>query len=59
LREGDKGRLDDHERRMKDRSKKLDIGPGGISFKAMIFTKVFLLKLLLGFGFGLIILALL
>jgi hypothetical protein len=44
---------------MKDRSKKLDIGPGGISFKAMIFTKVFLLKLLLGFGFGLIILALL
>jgi hypothetical protein len=44
---------------MKGRRKKLDIGPGGIRFVAMIFTKVFLFKLLLGFGFGLIILALL
>jgi hypothetical protein len=33
--------------------------PGGNSFKAVMMTKVFLLKLLLGFGFGLIILALL
>jgi hypothetical protein len=32
---------------------------GGIIVKGVILTKVFLLKLLLGFGFGLIILALL
>jgi len=31
----------------------------GIILRAVILTKVFLLKLLLGFGFGLIILALL
>jgi hypothetical protein len=39
--------------------RKLDIRQGGIILRVVIFTKVFLLKLLLGFGFGLIILALL
>jgi hypothetical protein len=34
-------------------------GRDPIIFKSVILTKVFLLKLLLGFGFGLIILALL
>ncbi len=38
---------------------RLDIRAGRIIFKLVIFTKVFLLKLLLGFGFGMIILALL
>jgi hypothetical protein len=34
-------------------------GRGGFILHAVILTKVFLLKLLLGFGFGLVILALL
>jgi hypothetical protein len=38
---------------------RLDIWPGGIILPPVILTKVFLLKVLLGFGFGLIILALL
>jgi|SRR5665213_2081572 len=38
---------------------KLDIRPDGIIFQFVILTKIFVLKLLLGFGFGLIILALL
>jgi hypothetical protein len=41
------------------RRQRLDIRPDGIILSVVIFTKVFLLKLLLGFGFGLIILALL
>jgi hypothetical protein len=41
------------------RRQRLDIPADRIILRFVIFTKVFLLKLLLGFGFGLIILALL
>jgi len=41
------------------KNKRLDMRLCGDKLKAVIMTKVFLLKLLLGFGFGLIILALL
>jgi len=40
-------------------AKKVDIWPRRARIQPVILTKVFLLKLLLGFGFGLIILALL
>ena len=36
----------------------LDIRPNVIIFKVVIITKVFLLKLLLGLGFGFVLLAL-
>ncbi|HEY3864099.1 MAG TPA: hypothetical protein VGO59_19695 [Verrucomicrobiae bacterium] len=40
-------------------SQKLDNGARLITLSIVILTKVFMLKLLLGFGFGIIILALL
>ena len=37
---------------------RLDNGPAPIYLRIVIFTKIFLLKLLLGFGFGMVLLAL-
>jgi len=37
---------------------RLDNGPTSIYLRTVIFTKIFLLKLLLGLGFGMVLLAL-